>query len=105
MTKIRCEGTTLLGGFATVYVDDVNYTPEYIAAALAAYTPTKMADNIIHLAFRSPHMASDTMSFISCRACKNKTYTLVEDNPEYFPLMKCAACGQHMGRMGWYHDE
>jgi NMD protein affecting ribosome stability and mRNA decay len=64
-----------------------------------------MTDNVIHLAFKSPHMVDDTMSFIACRECLNKTYTLIEDKPGHFPLMRCAACGQHMGRMGWYHDE
>lgn len=64
-----------------------------------------MTDNVIHLAFKSPHMVDDAMSFVACRECRNKTYTLVEDKPGHFPLMRCAACGQHMGRMGWYHDE
>lgn len=64
-----------------------------------------MADNVIHLAFKSPHVTSDTMAFISCKLCRNKTYTLIEDRPGDFPLMKCAACDQHMGRMGWAHDD
>lgn len=61
--------------------------------------------NVIHLAFKSPHMADDMMAFISCKHCRNKTYTLQEDRVGDFPLMKCAACGQHMGRMGWAHDD
>lgn len=64
-----------------------------------------MTDNVVHLKFRSPHMVDDAMCFIACKACRNKTYTLVEDKPDYFPLMRCAACGQHMGRMGWYRDD
>jgi hypothetical protein len=64
-----------------------------------------MSDNVIHLAFKSPHCEPDTMAFLSCKACKNKTYTLVEDRLYDFPLMRCAACGQHMGRMGWYRDD
>lgn len=62
-------------------------------------------DNIIHLAFKSPHAVHDGMAFIACSVCRNKTYTLTEDRPGEFPLMRCAACGQHMGRMGWAHDE
>ncbi len=64
-----------------------------------------MSDNVIHLEFKSPHVASDTMAFISCVACRNKTFLLVEDQLDNFPLMKCSACGSHIGRMGWAHDD
>jgi hypothetical protein len=64
-----------------------------------------MTGKVIFLAFQSPHVQSDTMAFLSCRLCKNKTYTLTEDIPGEFPLLRCAACGQHMGRMGWAHDD
>lgn len=64
-----------------------------------------MTDNVIHLAFKSPHATEDTMAFLACGVCHNKTYTLTEDTPGDFPLMRCAACGQHMGRMGWAHDD
>jgi len=64
-----------------------------------------MSDNVIHLKFVSPHCETDTMAFLSCRVCRNKTYTLTEDRPMDFPLLRCAACGQHMGRMGWYKDD
>jgi len=63
-----------------------------------------MAD-VIHLAFRSPHAEPDTMAFIACKNCRNKTYTLIEDRVDDFPLLRCAACGQHMGRMGWAYDD
>lgn len=64
-----------------------------------------MGDNVIRLEFRSPHVQDDTMAFLSCKACNNKTYTLTDDKPGDFPLMRCAACGQHIGRMGWSHDD
>lgn len=64
-----------------------------------------MADNVIHLKFRSPHVEDDTMSFLACRNCKNKTFTFVVDRPDDFPLMRCADCMNHMGRMGWVHDD
>lgn len=60
-----------------------------------------MTDNIIHLAFRSPHVEEDVMAFVACKACRNKTYTLTEDKAGDYPLMRCAACGAHIGRMGW----
>lgn len=64
-----------------------------------------MADNVVHLAFKSPHVVDSSMSFVACSECKNKTFTLTEDIVGFFPLMRCAACGQHIGRMGWYCDE
>jgi hypothetical protein len=64
-----------------------------------------MTGNVVHLSFKSPHMADDMMSFVCCGHCKNKTFVLVEDRVGDFPLMKCAACSQHMGRMGWAHDD
>ena len=60
---------------------------------------------VVWLEFKSPHMNYDMMSFICCGHCRNKTYTLTEDRFDSFPLMKCAACGKHMGRMGWAHDD
>ena len=62
-------------------------------------------DNVVHLKFSTPHGDDDMMAFIACRACRNKTYTLTRDRMDDFPLMRCAACGQHMGRMGWSHDD
>lgn len=64
-----------------------------------------MSDNVVFLKFRSPHTEPDTMAFIGCKNCKNKTYTLVEDRVDSYPLMRCACCQQHMGRMGWAHDD
>lgn len=62
--------------------------------------------NVVFLAFSKPETAQpDTMAFIACRACHNKTYTLTEDRPGTFPLLRCCACGQHMGRIGWAPDE
>lgn len=64
-----------------------------------------MSGNVIHLAFKSPHVEDDMFALLSCRHCRNKTFTLNCDQVEGFPLMKCAACGQHIGRMGWAHDD
>lgn len=64
-----------------------------------------MSAEVIHLAFRSPHTEDGQRAIISCKNCSNKTYLLIQDRPDYFPLMQCAACCQHMGRMGWAHDD
>lgn len=64
-----------------------------------------MSDNVIRLEFKSPHCEDDERAFLACKNCRNKTYLLVCDKPNDFPLMQCAACQQHMGRMGWAHDD
>lgn len=64
-----------------------------------------MNENVVFLNFRSPHVQDDIMAFVGCKACKNKTFTLTEDQIGHFPLMRCAACGAHIGRMGWAHDD
>ena len=56
---------------------------------------------VVFLKFISPEQAEDTMAFLACRACKNKTYTHTFDKPGFWPLVRCAACGQHIGRVGW----
>lgn len=64
-----------------------------------------MSDNVIHLKFKSPHVVEGHMCFLACVVCRNKTYTLTYDNANTMPLMRCAACGNHVGRMGWAHDD
>lgn len=61
--------------------------------------------NVVWLEFKSPHVEEEMVTFICCKACRNKTFTLTEDKADSFPLMKCAACGNHIGRMGWAHDD
>ncbi len=60
-----------------------------------------MSEKVVFLKFKSETVEDDTMAFISCKHCRNKTYTLTEDKVGDFPLMRCAACGSHIGRMGW----
>lgn len=61
-----------------------------------------MTADVVFLKFKNEKVAeSDTMALFACVVCRNKTYTLTEDRVGGFPLMRCAACGQHMGRMGW----
>lgn len=66
---------------------------------------TDKPDNVVYLKFKSPHVEEGYVSFLSCKVCHNKTFTLTMDRVEGFPLMKCAACDSHMGRMGWAHDD
>lgn len=60
---------------------------------------------LIELKFISPHLQEDQRALLSCKNCMNKTFRLVMDKPVCFPLMECAGCGEHIGRMGWYPDD
>lgn len=64
-----------------------------------------MSDNVVHLSFRSPHVEDGERAFLSCKGCHNKTFLMVMDKVGNFPLMQCAACQSHIGRMGWAHDD
>ena len=64
-----------------------------------------MGSNVVFLNFTSPHMEDDTLAFIACKVCRNKTFTFGRDRIDDFPLVRCAVCGQHMGRMGWARDD
>lgn len=61
-------------------------------------------NKVVHLKFKSQHAIEDTMAFHACSVCRNKTFTLTEDRVGCFPLLRCAACGQHMGRVGFAPD-
>lgn len=62
-----------------------------------------MADGekVIFLAFSNPAMEDGGVTYRGCASCHNKTFTVVHDRAEGFPMMRCACCGQDMGRIGW----
>lgn len=57
--------------------------------------------NVVYLKFQGDQIAKDTMALGACTPCGNKTFNLLYDKPDHFPLLRCAACGCHMGRIGW----
>lgn len=61
-----------------------------------------MADGekVVFLAFSNPKLEPESTSVSACAACRNKTFTVVHDGHD-FPMMKCAACSQNIGRVGW----
>ena len=59
-------------------------------------------NKVVFLAFKNPVETTDEgINFVACKHCRNKTYTLIDDAVEQFPMLKCAACGSHIGRIGW----
>ena len=62
-------------------------------------------DRVVFLAFKNPQLQPDMMTFICCAHCRNKTYTFTEDRVDGPPLVRCAACGKHLGRIGWVPND
>lgn len=55
---------------------------------------------VVFLKFTSDKIQPDGLTFMACSWCRNKTFTVVYQDDK-FPMMKCAACGNNLGRMGW----
>jgi len=49
-------------------------------------------------------IVNDKTTVTACGNCGNKTFLFIHD-PEYYPIVKCCACGTIMGRMGWIPQE
>lgn len=64
-------------------------------------------DNVVFLNFTSPRVREEpeTIAIIACSNCRNKTFTLTSDGGEKFLKLGCAACGENLGRMGWFHED
>jgi hypothetical protein len=62
--------------------------------------------NVVFLNFGSDKLKTDDDVVIeACAHCRNKTFTVMYDSHNNFPMMRCAACGSHIGRIGWANDE
>jgi len=62
-----------------------------------------MDGGVVYLAYSSKNADNDAQSLIACKHCRNKTFKLLHFVDE-FPLVQCAACDAHIGRMGWLPD-
>lgn len=65
-----------------------------------------MSDKVVFLAHRNKEtVEAFGPTQISCKLCHNRTWLIQADEEGKFPFVKCCACGQIAGRMGWAHDE
>ena len=58
-------------------------------------------DKVIFLAFKNEKVNPSGRDFLACGHCRNKTYILEWHGDSKFPLCQCAACGMHIGLVGW----
>ena len=64
-----------------------------------------MSEKVVFLAFTNPEKTTtEAVEFLVCRRCTNKTFTAVYDPGNPYPMLKCAACGDGLGRFGWAPD-
>lgn len=64
-------------------------------------------EKVIYLAFANPNMIDGNIGVDhrACSVCKNKTFVVLYDKPETFPMLRCACCGQDLGRIGWAGED
>lgn len=63
-------------------------------------------EKVIFLAFKNPNAVEQPMqTFLTCRTCKNKTWKISEGSDGHVNRVDCAACGQHIGRIGWMGED
>lgn len=60
--------------------------------------------SVIQLAFSSGESVVERHALIACRECRNKTFKLRYEGDAQFPLLQCAACEAHIGKIGWVHE-
>jgi hypothetical protein len=64
-----------------------------------------MNEKVVFLAFANPRkLELDARDFLACKACRNKTYLMIFQGEQSFPLLQCAACGNHAGYWGFAGD-
>lgn len=60
-----------------------------------------MNDKVVFLAFSNNRLQDDSISMFACVVCRNKTYKIINDGQDKYPLLRCAACDGLIGRIGW----
>lgn len=60
-----------------------------------------MGEKVVFLAFKNEKIEPEGRDFLACTHCRNKTYTMVYQGNNAFLLAQCAACGNHIGYVGW----
>lgn len=58
-----------------------------------------MTGEVVFLAFSNPKAPVEN-KVMACSNCRNKAFSVVYGAND-FPSLRCTACGEHMGRIGW----
>lgn len=59
------------------------------------------SEKVIFLAFDNPKLERETeITLTRCANCKNKTFLLVHHERSDYPMLRCCACGDDVGRIG-----
>lgn len=98
---METNSSSALNCYAVAVVDFVGIYGR-VVRGLVLVCGEEMSDNVVHLKFSTDKAEPDTLGMLSCSHCRNKTFRMLYDLvPEGFPMLQCAACGAHIGRIGW----
>jgi hypothetical protein len=65
-----------------------------------------VTEKVVFLAYTNREkLEKDARDLLACRVCRNKTYTMIFQGDQAFPLLQCTACGNHAGYWGFAGDE
>lgn len=62
-------------------------------------------EKVVFLAFKNDNLQPEELTMFACRVCRNKTFKLINDGEDDYPLLRCAACDNQISRIGWVHNE
>lgn len=65
-----------------------------------------MTEKVVFLAYSNrSKLERDARDLLACRDCRNKTFLMVFQGEQGFPMLQCTACGNHAGYWGFAGDE
>lgn len=57
--------------------------------------------NVIFLKFSNEKLKPEGPEYLSCVLCRNKTFVMLFESDEQFPICQCAVCRNRIGYVGW----
>jgi hypothetical protein len=59
--------------------------------------------NVVFLAYNNDRLEESGPAMLACAICRNKAFSVLAPD-DGFKILKCTACGQHLGRIGWAEE-
>jgi len=63
-----------------------------------------MGDKVVYLNREPAEGSKEYSGRLACE-CRNKTFVVDYMDEVSFPVIKCASCGQHIGKIGWANKD
>lgn len=94
--KGNAEGTRNLAGRKQFVLE-----LRHLTCVRLAQPEVAVSEKVVFLAFSNDKVESQGIDLITCKRCRNKTYLLVAKDAPEFHMLRCAACGDNIGAIGW----